>query len=140
MRKIVILISILGILFLNAKDLQDEENTKLLAQKSAIEFGKGNYKKSIDILRENWPLPTEEIDNLIYQTQSQMQLVATRFGEKVGYDYVKTEKIGDSFIKYIYISKFKNHAIRLNYLFYKAEGKWKLNSFIWDDKVHLLFD
>lgn len=140
MRKIVILISILGVLFLNAKVLQDEENTKLLAQKSAIEFGKGNYKKSIDILRENWPLPTAEIDNLIYQTQSQMKQVATRFGEKVGHDYVKTEKIGDSFIKYIYISKFKNHAIRLNYLFYKAESNWKLNSFFWDDKVQLLFD
>ncbi len=140
MKKIIIFIAILGIINLNAEVLKDDKDTKSLAQKSAIEFGKGNYEKSVDVLRENWPIPVAEINNLVYQTQSQMKLVANRFGKKVGYDFVKTEKIGNSFIKHIYIVKFENHAIRLNYVFYKPKKYWKLNSFNWDDKVQLLFN
>lgn len=140
MNKVIILLSFVCLISLNSEILKNDIDTKNLAEKSAIEFGKGNYKKSVDVLRDNWPIPVAEIDNLVYQTESQMKLVMNRFGKKVGYDFVKTEKIGNSFIKHIYIAKFENHAIRLNYIFYKPENSWELNSFNWDDKVHLLFD
>ncbi len=140
MKKIFILIAILGVINLSAKQvLTSDMDTKLLVQKSAEAFGKGDYEKAINVLREYWPLPAAEVDNLIYQTKSQLELLKNRFGKKVGHDFVKTEKIGDSFIKHIYIAKFEHHALRLSYVFYKPENEWKVNSLHWDDKVKLLF-
>jgi len=45
-------------------------------------------------------LPSAEIDNIAYQTQTQLSMVDKRFGNAIGTDFIDTKKVGNSFVKH----------------------------------------
>ena len=98
------------------------EDTKSLCQKAADTFGAGKAKESFEILKPYWPLPKQEIDNLAYQTESQLTMVTSRFGQILGSDFVGTKVAGTSFVQHTYIAKFEKHAVRYICLFYKPKN------------------
>lgn len=67
-------------------------------------------------------------------------MIANRFGDIIGVDFVGTKTAGSSFIQYTYIAKFEKHAIRYVCIFYRPKDYWLVNSVYWDDKIQLLFD
>lgn len=123
-----------------ADSIKTIEETKVLCQQAADLFGAGKPKQSMEILKPYWPLPVEEIDNLAYQTESQMKMASTRFGSVLGADFVSTKVAGSSFVQHTYIGKFEKHAVRYICLFYKPKDSWVVNAVYWDDQTPLLFD
>jgi hypothetical protein len=85
-------------------------------------------------------MPEAEIDNLAYQTATQLKMAAERFGKLLGSEFIQSNKIGESYVRYIYIQKFANHATRWMVVFYRPSDEWKVNVIVWDDKTHELFD
>ena len=124
----------------SAKPLKSVKDTKQVCQKAADAFGSGDPKGSMEVLKKYWPLPSEEIDNLAYQTESQLKMVSSRFGSVLGADFVNTKVAGDSFVQHTYIGKFEKHAVRYICVFYKPKSDWVVNAVYWDDKTPLLFD
>lgn len=122
------------------KTITSIEGTKQLCQKAADAFGAGNPKQSMELLKPYWPLAAEEIDNLAYQTESQLKMVASRFGAILGADYVGTKVAGDSFVQHTYIGKFEKHAVRYICVFYKPKEEWVVNAVHWDDQTSALFN
>ena len=137
------LLLILGLAFISAntyaKDLLTVESTKNKCAQGAQLFGENQVKDSFYALAKYWPLPQAEIDNLVYQTNSQLGMVASRFGDILGSDYIKSEVAGDSFVKHTFTIKFEKHAIRYLCVFYKPKNKWLVNSIKWDDTIDLIF-
>ena len=123
-----------------AKGLDTQEETKKICSKAAAEFGAGKIPQSFNTLKEYWPLPKAELNNLSYQTTTQLQMIKDRFGEMLGSDFVSTKTAGSSFIKHTYVIKFQNHAARYFCIFYKPQKKWMVNSISWDDNTALLFE
>jgi hypothetical protein len=123
-----------------ADPIKDIEGTKQLCQKAADAFGAGDPKRSMEILKPHWPLPTEEINNLAYQTENQLKMVSSRFGQVLGADFVGTKIAGKSFVQHTYIGKFEKHAVRYICVFYKPKGEWLVNSVYWDDQTPALFN
>ena len=122
-----------------ADSLKDVEATKNLCQKAAEAFSEGSPKKSMDLLKPFWPLPVEEVDNLAYQSETQLKMVASRFGKSLNAEFISTKTIGNSFAQHVFIGKFEKHAIRYMCTFYKPKDSWLVNNVSWDDKVTLLF-
>lgn len=122
-----------------SKPLTTVADTKSLCQKAADAFGKGNAKKSFDILQPYWPMPAQELANLAYQTETQLKMVAQRFGKVLGADFVGTQIAGTSFVKHTYIGKFEKHAVRYVCMFYKPKNEWVVNAVYWDDQTAALF-
>lgn len=120
--------------------LSTESEAKKLCDKSSYQFGQGQIKESFNTLKQHWPLPEEEITNLIYKTESQLQMVGSRFGTVLGSDFINTKKVGNSFVKYTYVIKYQNHALRYMCIFYKPQNLWVLNSVLWDDETKQLFE
>lgn len=116
------------------------EGTKQLCQKAADAFGAGNPKESFQILKAHWPLPSEEIDNMAYQTETQLKMLSARFGKSLGSDFVNTKIAGSSFVQHTYIGKFEKHAVRYVCVFYKPENEWVVNVVYWDDQTPALFN
>jgi len=139
MKKLLILITILISSKSYASGLKTEADTKNLCVQAAKQFGTGKVKESFNTLKEFWPLPEQEIDNLSYQTTSQLQMVGGRFGELLGSDYISTQKAGNTFVKHTYVIKYQNHALRYICTFYKPKDLWVINSLTWDDETSLLF-
>jgi len=122
-----------------ADPITDVSGTKKLCQNAAEAFGSGNPKKSYEILKPHWPLPAEEISNLAYQTESQLKMVSSRFGDILGSDFIGSKEAGNSFVQHTFIAKFEKHAVRFICVFYKPSNEWLVNSVYWDDSTPKLF-
>jgi hypothetical protein len=125
---------------LPAASLQTVDDTKALCEKAVKALDAGKVKQSFEILKPHWPLPNAELDNLAYQTESQLKMAASRFGASAGTDFISTKVAGQSFIQHTFISKFEKHAVRYVCVFYKPKSQWLVNAVNWDDKTPLLFD
>jgi hypothetical protein len=122
-----------------AQELKSIEQTKELATKATNLFGERKLREGFTVLKKYWPLPESEIENLINQTEMQWTMVDQRFGKPISVEFVREEKIASSFIKYLFIQKFENHAIRWEIIFYKPKRQWKVNNIKWDDDIKQLF-
>ena len=124
----------------SATPLKSEADTKKLADNFMQLVGKGSYSEAFNLMKPEWPLPVAEIDNLEYKTESQLKMAAERFGKLVGYEYIQSNRIGESYVRYVYIQKFTKHATRWMVVFYRPLDEWKINLIVWDDKPHTLFE
>ena len=139
MRFFIGIFSMLWCFSANAASITDIKETKNICQNAAEIFGRGNAEASFETLKPYWPLPKEEIENLSYQTASQLKMVSSRFGKILGADFVSTQTVGNSFVRHTYLIKFEKHAIRYMCTFYKPKNKWLVNAVVWDDKIAPLF-
>lgn len=67
-----------------------EDQTKPICMEAAQHFAAGNYDLAYQRLLPHWPLPKEEVQNLGYQTKTQLKMVGERFGASLGAEYVAT--------------------------------------------------
>lgn len=139
------ILKLIGLLFVVGSSfgiaaLKTEQECKSFAKEVMSLVGKENYEQAFDILGQHWPLPEEELANFARLTQSQMEGVSERFGKVLGSELVREDKIGESFIRYIFIQKCENHATRWMIVFYRPQEEWVVNSVKWDDSTEVLFD
>jgi len=135
-----LLVGILMCFNSNAEALQTLEQTKNLCSNAVESLSKNQVSESFDILRPHWPMPKEELDNLSYQTKTQLATVSSRFGNMIGSDFIKTQEAGSSFIQHTYVVKYEKHALRYVCLFYKPKQEWVVNAVYWDDQTPMLFN
>ncbi|MES2485408.1 MAG: hypothetical protein V4581_05575 [Bacteroidota bacterium] len=116
------------------KLLKSEDEARALSLKSVINFKDGKIAESFTALKAYWPLPEDEIDLMTGKTVNTLAKIDERFGEFQSYFKLKEETIKDTAIREIYIIKYKYHALRLIFTYYKNNSGWILNGFAWDDK------
>ncbi len=138
-RMLVVFIALLS-LPLTAEGLKTVNQTENLAEKLVTMFYAKDFKGGIDAARPYWPLPQSELDGLTTTIISQWVVVENRFGEATGYELIKKEKIGSSFIRYYYLHKFERHAIYWNITFYRPEDLWVINTISFMDDLEILFE
>lgn len=102
--------------------------------------GEEKYEQAFESVGEHWPLPEAEITKLAMLTNKQMESVSERFGKVLGSEFIREDKIGESYIRYVFIQKCENHATRWMFIFYRPKQEWVVNSVKWDDKTEVLFD
>ena len=123
-----------------AETLVDEKSTRVLSDKMIQHFFKKEFQKGIDLAKPFWPLAPVELDNLVNTINGQWPVIDQRFGEATSTDFIKTEKIGSSFVRYYYLHKFNNHAIYWQITFYKPLNEWKVNNLKYLDSLDILYE
>jgi hypothetical protein len=119
--------------------LTTEQDARALAEATLERVIAGEYQAAFDDLRPVWPFSQGELDALLSTTVNQRATVAERFGESLGYAFVRRETLGGSLLRLTYMELTERHALRWAFLFYKPDNTWTLNSVIWDDDVDALF-
>ncbi|MFC1513192.1 hypothetical protein ACFL5J_01965 [Thermodesulfobacteriota bacterium] len=142
MKKIILMfvISVSLVVSSHAATLKSENDTKALADEFMQEISKGSCQGAFEKMKPQWPMPEAEINNLAYQTETQLKMASDRFGKLLGVEFIQSNRIGESYIRHIYIQKFANHATRWMVVFYRPLDEWKVNIIVWDDRTHELFD
>lgn len=125
---------------INAAELANLMEAKKVADKAVSLFQQEKIVAGYGTLKPFWPLPSVEIDNLASQTNTQWPMVRQRFGTSIGTEFVKELRVGESFARFVYLQKFKNHALRWVFTFYKPKDRWIINAVSFDDRLDLLFD
>jgi len=98
------------------------------------------FQEAFTELEKYWPLPENEMVQLESQTIKQFNMVADRFGNIIGFDFIRDETIKDYAIRKIYVLRFEKHMIRVLFTYYKNNDGWILNGFKWDDQFDELFE
>lgn len=122
----------------HAFDSPDE--AKAFADRTMDLFLQEKFSEGLDAAKAYWPLPSVEIDGLANQINQQWPIVRQRFGPPVGKEFIRSEKIGSSFVRYFYLHKFRNHAVYWRFDFYKPADKWKINTIIFFDSLEPLYE
>lgn len=122
-----------------ATPLKTIEDTKALSTDMVKHFVKSEFDEGLALVKPLWPLPEVEIDGLANQIRTQWPVVEQRFGKPTGFELVRTEKIGNSFVRHYYLHKFENHAIYWQVSFYRPLDKWMVNGVTFKDSLESLY-
>lgn len=114
-----------------ARDFTDDMLEQFIAKK---------FQEGLNSAKPYWPLPEVEIDGLANQIAQQWPIVDQRFGQAIEKEFIREERIGQSFLRYYYLHKFEKHAIYWQIDFYKPRDEWKINSIIFLDSLERLFE
>jgi len=124
----------------NAAGFKTEKETKVFSNQLVSQMVKNDFKNALNKAKPYWPLPEVEIDGMINKINQQWPMVKQRFGLSTGQELVQTKRIGKSFIRYIYLHKFENHAIYWQIDFYKPKSEWKINQINYLDTLNTLYE
>ena len=95
---------------------------------------------AFSLLKPYWPMDQAEIDGLASNAKLQWQMIESRFGKPLGFELVSTERIGTSFVRFVYLQRFEKHALRWEYTFYRPTNEgWLANSFKFNDELDALY-
>ncbi|HUF74063.1 MAG TPA: hypothetical protein VMR74_14355 [Gammaproteobacteria bacterium] len=124
----------------SAEELASLAEARMLADNAVALFKDEKFAEGYGLLTPYWPLEPAEINDLVGQTLGQWPIVQQRFGTAVSTEFVSEASAGNSFVRYTYLHKFQNHAIRWIFTFYSANDTWVVNGVSFDDQIDLLFD
>lgn len=136
---LAVLISFVSLPAFSIETLRSESETRALSDRLMDLAMKEPPDTVFAQLKPYWPLDPSEIDGMASVTKLKWQLVETRYGKPLAYELVSVERIGESFVRYIYLQKFENHALRWSFGFYRPLDGWVTNSFRFDDQIELLY-
>lgn len=122
-----------------AENMKSVRATKRLAENVISLVKENSIEEAFAQLKEYWPLAPGEVDDLMAHTKEQRQVVSARFGKPLRVEFVRTDAIGDSMVRHVFIEKFEKHALRWQLSFYKPADSWIVNSIYWDDKISDLY-
>jgi hypothetical protein len=98
-------------------------------------FVQQDYTNMFKLLRKYWVLSEHEIDDFETKTIKQFGMAIVRFGNAIGYKFIKDKKISDVVLNKNYILQCEYYYIRASFIYYKNNEGWRLVSFSWDDKA-----
>lgn len=140
MRKILLALLVMALSSQSlAIGLKSTDKTLELTDILMQDFISKDFKGGIEKVKKHWPLPEVEMDNLLNLILQQWPIVDQRYGQAVGYEFLHSESIGDSFVRHYYLHKFNNHAIYWKFTFYKPNNKWVVNGVEFLDTLDLLY-
>jgi len=122
-----------------AETLRSEADTLALSRKMMDVAMTQPPGAAFAVLKPYWPMDPAEIDGQTSNAGIQWQVIEARFGKPLGYELVKTERIGQSFVRYVYLQKFEKHALRWRVSFYRPRDAWMTNNFAFDDQLESLY-
>lgn len=141
--KLKFILAILAIAFsatAEAATLESKDSARKLTDEVMAKVVAGELEAGFLMLKPYLIIPESELNVLIEQTKLQLPVMQGRFGKVLGSEFINEKIIGKSLMRVTQIQKFEKHIVRWNFIFYNPNGKWVLNTFYFDDKIHAMFD
>lgn len=123
-----------------ANGFKTQNEAKKFSDRLVEFFVKENFQAGFDTAKPYWPIPAVEVDGSVNQINQQWPLIQNRFGKSLSIEFLKSERLGESFTKHYYLHKFENHAIYWSISFYKPKDLWVINHLIFLDTLDHLYE
>ena len=136
---VVFVFGFVGLAAYGAEGLNTKEEAKRLCDKFMKHIVMREIEKAFDVIEPYFPIPETELYTMEMQSIKQLSMAERRFGQPIGYEFVKETSVGDTLIKIIYMEKFENTPVGWMFIFYKPKDKWVLNFFTWNDNTEVFF-
>lgn len=123
-----------------ADALKSETEVRALADKVMAQAGAGRTDDAYGTMSPYSLVDIRALEAARSNARSARMAIEARVGNSVGYEFIRSEKVGDSLIKLTYIEKTERQAIPWQFIFYKAPAGWGISAFSNGDNVDALFD
>jgi hypothetical protein len=123
-----------------AATLESKEAARKLTDQVMAKVGGGEIEAGLLLLKPYAVIPDAQFSVMVDNVKLQLPVMQQRFGKVIGSEFILERSAGESLLKIVQIQKFEKHAMRWNFLFYSADGKWVLNACTFDDKLQSVFD
>ncbi len=134
-RLMVILVAAFGLGTAHAATLQTDADVRAFADRVMEKVAKADLPGAFAEMKPYTIVPPTEFDAAALQSKSQRDMVGTRFGATIGYEFISEKRSGQSLLKLTYIEKTEHHALPWLFYFYRTPKGWVLNSFNWNDRM-----
>lgn len=121
------------------KFLKGEQEIQSFAESVMEVAGADDFGGALLALKPHFNIPEAEFQGLLYQSQGQRNQFRERYGKSKGWEFVGKQTAGKSLIRLTFIELTEHHALPWDFYFYKRDGGWVLNSFVWHDQFPTLF-
>jgi hypothetical protein len=95
-------------------------------------YESGDTEKAVDFIYSSNPW-IDRIKDDLESLKSKLINTRSLVGNYYGYDLLVTKRLANSYVLYSYFVRHDRQAIRFIFQFYKADKKWVLYSFAFDD-------
>lgn len=112
---------------------------RAFTDKVLAKVGAGEIEAGVKMVKPYTIIPAAEFDAMVGQISLQLPAIAQRFGKPVGSEFVSETKVGESFVRLFYLSKYERHAMRWTFYLYNTPQGWVINTFNFDDKIQNMF-
>lgn len=116
------------------------DDTRMHAEQIVELVSKGDYEGAFSIVRLFWHFPASEINELQRQTETQLPLIAERYGAVIDHEFVGSKHAGQSILRHVFIIRYERHLLRFRITYYRGKKGWTVNSVKWDDDVDGVLD
>jgi hypothetical protein len=100
----------------------------------------GDLKGGFDLVKSYAVVPDAEVDAMRAQAEAQRPVLVARFGQSIGYEFVRKDSAGGSLVKVVYLQRFEKHAMVWRFVLYRGAEGWKVNSFKYADDIWQAFE
>lgn len=99
----------------------------------------GEIEAGVKMMKQYSAIPAAEFDAMVGQLALQIPVINQRFGKPIGSEFISEAKVGQSFVRLTYLSKYERHAMKWDFYLYKSPQGWIINTFNFDDKIQDMF-
>lgn len=117
------------------------EEARQLTDAVMRDIAQGRVKAGFNRLKSHAVALPEQIDVAAVHSEEGLKAPAMieRYGNSTGFEFVREARVGSSLVRYVYLHKFENNALRWRFDWYRAGDHWRVVYFNFDDKIQELF-
>ncbi|MRT31543.1 hypothetical protein [Herbaspirillum sp. CAH-3] len=124
----------------HADTLKSETEVRALADKVMAQAGAGRTDDAYGLLSPYALVDIRAFEGARTNARNARMAIEALVGNSVGYEFIRSEKVGESLLKLTYIEKTERQAIPWMFIFYKAPAGWAVSSFSNGANVDALFE
>jgi len=119
--------------------LKSPVEARQLSDRVMSKLASGELEQGLRLMQPYLIIPSAEFEAMLGQAKLQEPMLAQRFGNRQGFEFVREERVGESLLRITQIQKFERHLTRWIFYFYRTNSGWVLNTFQFDDNIRALF-
>ena len=117
-----------------------EDSAKDVADKFMSYMVNNEFQKGVDSIKPYTMLSNSGLDELVSGLDIKLPSVEKSIGISTGLEFLRSEKIGNSFVRYIYLQKFEKDIYAWEIRFYKNTAHWKISAVNFTNNYDFLFE
>ena len=120
--------------------LATEADIRAFEEAFLEDFVAERFQEAFDRFRgDQSGIPLSEVDTLEVGTARQLTSLQGRYGPGIDFVFLGSESIEEVLIQHLYLVRYRNHALRVRFVYYDNGRVRRLNYFSWDDSLDALF-
>lgn len=122
-----------------ADALKSPLEVRQLTDRIMKKVGSGEIEAGIRLMKPYVALPETDLDGMIDAWKKQAPQMAQRFGNAIGTEFLREDKLGESLLRVIQLARYEARATFWTFYFYRGKNGWVLSTFNTDDDFRAIF-